>query len=132
MSSKLSFDLFATCEYAFFSDDKKLNILGIFERIYTEGLPTTQPFMCLVGILNGQAKEKVELEVKLFGPDDKEIGKKQAIRITFGDNGKNNFVIRVPVLTMTKEGSYTFKVYFKNKLIKDIKFYLELKKVIAG
>jgi hypothetical protein len=67
---------FLTADYANQTPEGKLNVLGIFDRIYSNSFPTIHPFLYVVGQLSANAAErgrKFTIQIKLLNEDGIEI-----------------------------------------------------------
>lgn len=123
-SGNFKIKTFVVCENAFFSEDKKLNIIGIFDKIFANTVPVMQPIMFLAGIIEGSNKITKKLDFKIRDDAGKEIVPGTSLSVTISDSGKANFVVKIPGLTLSKDGFYKLEVYDGSKKIGDAEFEL--------
>lgn len=107
-----------TADYANSTDNGKLNVMGIFTRIFTTDFPVLHPEMYLIIQLTAGAAEygrEIKLEVKLLDEDANEILnikdiKHQVPREKSRRIVNINQIIRLQGLVFEKAGSYEFSV----------------------
>lgn len=108
-SKKLELKSFIICDKAFFSEDKKLNIIGIFDQIFADTYPVTHPFMSLATMFEGSANQSLAIEFGILGPDKKAIVPPKKVNVVLSTTGKSNFVLNIPMLSFKEGGIYTFQ-----------------------
>ncbi len=109
---KLSLEIIALSNYADFSKDGKLSIMGIFDEIYSEKFPSTFLRSFLAFTVKGTEPDSLmSLEVEILSPKQIAILKKH-VNFKVGPNGKGNFVIQIINLELPEEGRY--KILVKN------------------
>ena len=60
------------CDYAFFDNGGKLCLIGLFQNIFTQRVPTSHTRSAFVFSVSGAENEKVTVQVKLERPDGKD------------------------------------------------------------
>ncbi len=104
------------CENAFYSDDKKLNIIGIFDRITTSGFPATHPrFSIALGISNLGPHIG---EIKIKNPDSSDLFKAPLSRETIKNVAEHtNLVINIIAPVFRVPGKYKVLVEFDGAIL---------------
>lgn len=116
-SKKLELKSFHICDKAFFSEDKKLNVIGVFDQIFADTFPITHPFMSLATLFEGPSDQSFEIEYSILGPDKKVILPEKKVNVELSHSGKSNFVLNIPMLTFQKAGNYSFQTSYKKELL---------------
>src|SRR3989344_2684656 len=101
---KLSLEFLILCDYAVISKENRLSILGIFDQIFIDNLPSQHPKMFVVGILKGEANGKHSLSMQLKDPEGKNIFPNQQMQVTLGGNGNSNFLAELNNLPLSLIG----------------------------
>lgn len=110
------------CDYASFSEGRKLNILGIFKNINAVKFPVIHPQMFIVVNITvntaGAYKEVIKF---IREEDDVEIIKPLEFNIT-ANKGNSEFGVfgQINSVKFDKDGIYKFKVYVNDNLIQEI------------
>jgi hypothetical protein len=127
--SNLKLQSFYLCENAFFSDDKKLNIIGVFDTAFSDNFPATYPLMTLAGtVIGGNPGKEVTLTVKIETPEDNPKTNEKKIPLTPSETGKYNFIVKIQSLIISKPGIYNFVVYHKQERLGETSFVVNLVK----
>lgn len=103
---KTKLELLTICDYASISQDNKLSIIGIFEQIYVQKLPSQHPQMFIVGILKGQSGKKDDLTLSITTPTGKDTIPNQTIPFSIGPNGKSNLIAGIGNMPIPEAGFY--------------------------
>lgn len=104
-------------DYAMVSQDGKLSIIGIFERLFAQKCPVTHPMMCLVLSFEADradAGKQHRLEFQLIDADG-------AVQLSFGgdmavappppgENVRFNHLVNLNNIVFKDFGYYEFKV----------------------
>lgn len=123
-------------DYANVSREGKLNILGIFDRIYTQSVPATHPQMQIIITLEterAEADREHKIEVELIDADGDKIfsigGNLKFSPPPPGEQVRINHVIQLNNLRFDRFGSYDFKILINNEIRQSIPLSIvELKK----
>lgn len=109
------------------SQEGKLNILGIFERISTQSVPATHPQMQLVMILEadrGDADKDHRMEIELLDEDGNKLfaigGSLKFGAPPLSEQIKINHAIQLNNLQFEKFGTYEFKILINNEVCKSV------------
>lgn len=112
----------AICDYAFLAQGGKLSIIGIFENVNVQQLPSVHPSMCFVlSLEDGKPGQLVEYSFNIEDPDgqivvDKSNAKAKA---EIGANGKLNLILSVIGVPIKKSGMHKVNIFagdFKDSL----------------
>ena len=114
--------LLLLADYANTTEDKKLNVMGIFTYIYSTNFPTVHPQMYVVAQLSASPAEygrKFKVRIKLLDADaTKEVVSIDGDgEVPTADNGQPavmNFVISLVNLIFEKPGNYQFSLLIDN------------------
>jgi hypothetical protein len=118
MSNNVKLRFLHVCENAFFADDKKLNIIGIFEKILASKFPAMHPiFAITLGLTGKEGVHKIFIEILTPEPDNKTLIEFERELVIKEDGGNANYVIRVVGLVFPKKGKYQIKVKTSRGLI---------------
>ncbi len=102
--------------------DNKLNILGIFEEIYTSAVPCQIPLV-LVMLLRVEPMDKGRshsIEIHIIDEDGKLVTKIEGAQIFVFDqtvylSGPAHVILNMPAFQFVKFGAHTFEVYVEGK-----------------
>ncbi len=105
---------FETCDYAMISQDGKLSIMGIFDRIFVRDLPAQHPSMCFVVVAKGEPESEHKIKLVITGPSGKKL---QEIPITIKTNteGHFNVIATLNNLPITEQGVLTVDCFDGDK-----------------
>lgn len=123
-------------DYANVSREGKLNILGIFDNIYSQSVPATHPQMQLIMRLEAdrlEADREHKVEVELIDADGNKLfsigGNLKFGPPPPGEKVRINHVIQLSNLRFDRFGSYEFKILINNEVRKEVPLAVaELKK----
>jgi hypothetical protein len=122
--TKLSADLFALCDFALTSQEGKLSLIGLFDRIFVKAIPATYSRFFLVAILRGKANSQHHLSLELLGPSGKSIFKQPTINIKFAAHGKANLITDIASLSLPEIGEYQLVLKSNQKVIARTSFFV--------
>jgi hypothetical protein len=110
--------LAVVCDYANYSADGKLNIIGVFQEVRPPGYPTVVPILYVVTSFSAspaEANTDKEVSVVLLGADGGEMGR-TVQTVTIQSSGQPgirsivNLIVMMPMLQFTTAGDYSFSV----------------------
>lgn len=104
---KLQAELVAIADHAMTGEDKKISIIGIFDKLFVRTLPTTHARMSFVVTFSGEPRTTEDLVLRVVNPSGKDEFKAD-VKINFGENGKFNFISNFEGFPFNDTGSYTF------------------------
>ncbi len=107
------------CDTAFFSEMGKLNIIGIFKKIFAKKCPATHPIFSVVASffitgLEGNIKKKIAL----FDEGNNQIG--DCVEFNLDISKKQDEINSVSTfanMTFPKFGKYNIKVFLNDNLV---------------
>jgi len=97
------------CEYAFFSEDKKVNVLGVFDGMTAESFPIIHPRFSIVIGVNGTIFNKRK-EIEILSPSGEPVISTQ-INVNLENKPKANLIINLIGVPFQVAGTY--KIVFK-------------------
>ncbi|MDI6890165.1 MAG: hypothetical protein QMC83_04395 [Thermodesulfovibrionales bacterium] len=123
-------------DYANVSQEGKLNILGIFDRINAQSVPATHPQMQLIITLEAdrvEADREHKVEIELIDEDGNKLfsigGNLKFGPPPPGEKVRLNHIMQLNNLRFDHFGSYEFKILINNMLAGEVPLsVVELKK----
>ena len=119
-------------DYANTSQDGKLNVMGVFNRILTKDFPTVHPEMRLVFRLEAQPSERgrqATIEIKLLDADANVLhhvkGRVGVPQKSLQPTIEINQILRLTGLVFKKPGDYRFDILVDGDLKANVPFTLE-------
>jgi hypothetical protein len=109
------------CDYAFRDEGRKTCIIGIFDRVFTRGVPSSHPQVALVMRLHGDAGERVPVRVEIARPTGAGLAKLQA-DVDLGQPGRSDVHMNFVGLPLPDFGTYSINVYFADELVRTALF----------
>jgi hypothetical protein len=117
--------IFLLADYANVDASNKLNIIGAFNRVYTEKVPTVVPAMYLVGKVAaglGEFGKERKYEILLHNEDGNELGK---LNGTFAfpqpdkldQTSEWNLVLAFMGLVFSEAGRYEFRLLINDAIV---------------
>jgi len=117
--------IFGLCDNAFFDQTNKLCMIGIFDRVFAQKVPTGISKVALAGeIIGAPAGQEIELKVSLVDDKGKDALKPNTIKVRPSVSGSASFVINIGVLEFKKFGEYTFKLFKGRKPLAEFPLYI--------
>jgi hypothetical protein len=105
--TKITSELIAFADYAMMADDKKLSVIGIFDKVFVRTLPASQAKMAFVVVFVGEPQTEEKVTLKIMSPSKKEEFK-APVDLKFGENGKFNFVSNFEGFPFKEVGTHSF------------------------
>ncbi len=121
--SKISTELVALADYAMTGEDKKLSVIGIFDKLFVRALPSNHARMSFVVTFLGEATTTEEVKLKVIAPSGKEDFSAD-VKLNFGENGKFNFVSNFEGFPINETGLY--KLVFVQGKTEIVSYRLEV------
>lgn len=118
--SKLKIELIAIADYTLTAEDKKLSVIGIFDKIFLKALPAAHPRLSFVVTLVGEPREEEKLVLRVTSPLGKDVFRADA-NVTLGENGKANMVSNFEGFPFESAGAYHFVLEKQGKEIASYK-----------
>lgn len=116
--------LFLVCDFANVDSDSKLNMLGVFHKIYSYEFPTTYERMYIVAKIiideNDGFSQETKAHVALTGHDGEEL---MRVPLAFAevpkkDRAATNVVVSISNLKLPKSGKHEFLLFIDGRLRK--------------
>ena len=108
--AELKLEIIALCDYADYSREGKVNLFGIFDEIYPQGLSGTYSRCFIAFTVIGQKNNhSYKIKVIVKDPQKKHI-LEQDVEATTGRNRKANFVFEVNSMQIPTKGIYTISL----------------------
>lgn len=106
--NSISTEVVALAEYAMTSEEKKLSIIGIFDRVFVRELPSSHARLSFIVTFAGMTDETKEVLLQVIKPSGAEAFHAD-VQLTFGPNGKFNFVSNFEGFPLEEAGQYVFR-----------------------
>jgi hypothetical protein len=121
----LSIKFITLCDSAFLSRENKLNLIGIFDQILTENIPSQYLKMSLVIIFFGEPNSSHSVILTITSPDTKNLLSTQ-INITLGSNGQGNFISDLGNFPLPLAGDYQITLSEDSEILSTSVFKVSL------
>lgn len=119
------------------SREGKLNILGVFDTLYSASFPVQLPQFQLVMRFRADAVEagrNYKVEIQMIDQDGKKLANLEA-GLNFGQNPsrskgmplKGDHIVTIANISFQKAGTYEFVVFINDEVRKRIPLYVEQK-----
>ncbi len=110
------------CDYAFFSEGGKLNIIGIFKEIFTKTLPLVHTEMFVVTNIFVDVEGHYKETIRLVDENGTNITK--SLEFIFSPRKKTELgvVARFNNIKFKTAGNYKVQVYLNDEIAKEIPF----------
>lgn len=106
--AEVTVELLTLCDHALTSKEGKLSIIGIFDRMFVRGVPTTFSRFFVVAILNGAPESEHQINLSIQDPQGKEVlPTPKDLKIQLGTQGRSNILTDVVNLPIPMVGEYT-------------------------
>lgn len=107
------------CDYAFLDEKRKTCMIGVFDRIFTRGVPATHHQASLAIKLVGEAKEKVEIRIDIVRPNGGALATLKGGG-ELSEAGTTELTLGLQALPLPDYGIYAFNIYIGEELDKII------------
>ena len=108
--STVKLQRFETCDYALTSQEGKLSVMGIFDRIFVQNLPTTHPTMCFVVVAQGEPKVEHKIKLVIVSPSGKKMNE-IPMQVKTNESGYFNIIANINNLPITEQGMLTIECF---------------------
>lgn len=105
------------CENAFLSIDKKISIIGVFNKILANSFPAIHPILFIITNVSGKDGTYLET-IEIIAPDETVIAKAEN-NIVVESNAHANFIARFVNLIFPVEGRYKIKISINGERLSD-------------
>ena len=107
------------CDYAFLDVNRKLCLIGIFDRILAAAVPATQHQAALALKLVGEPKEQVQLRLEVVRPTGEVLARVEGGG-ELSEAGTAELHMGMAGLPLPDFGIYAFNLYIANELVRTI------------
>lgn len=101
--------LAALADMVITSEDKKLSVIGIFDKMFVKTLPSVHPKMVFVVTLAGEPSKAQQLHLRIIPPSGKDEFAAD-VSFVFGENGKANLLSNFDMFPIKEAGTYEFRL----------------------
>jgi len=109
------------CDYAFLVEGGKLSLIGIFDRVVVNSVPTVINPFHIVAVLSSEAASETELEATIVDPEDRTVFKGKG-PISVGAGKDVNFLLGIAGFKVEKPGTYTIRLIEKGNELARLEF----------
>jgi len=124
MDKKIKTELLTLCDHAMTSQQGKLSVIGLFDRIFVTQLPSKYPRFFIVAIVSGKSGTSHEVELRVKTPTGKALLPKRSVSLKLGGNGKANVLTDVANLTFEEVGEYTIEIVTDEDQVGSTSFFV--------
>lgn len=114
--NKLHAELIAVADYAMNAEDKKLSVIGIFDKIFVKSLPSHHPRFSFIVTVSGDPLSHEDMKMKIISPTGKDAFSAD-VHVVLGENGKANLISNFEGFPITEVGRYTFALEKNGKSV---------------
>jgi hypothetical protein len=107
------------CDYAFLDENRKMCMVGIFDRIFATAVPAVHHQASCVLKLIGEPKERVHIRVDIVRPNGDVLGKIEGSG-ELSDDGTSQLNLGMRGLPLPDFGIYAFNIYMNDQFEKTI------------
>jgi hypothetical protein len=129
--NNLKLNRFETCDYAMISQDGKLSVIGIFDRIFVRTLPAQHPSMCFVVVAKGTPGSDHKIKLVITGPSGNKINE-MPINIKTNNEGHFNVIATLNNLPITEQGVLTIDCFDGDKKLGTKEVVISLAPILQG
>lgn len=120
--TRVSIETLVICDLAQITQDGKLNIIGVFERIYAQALPMRYPRFFIVGMLSGEPLSHHTVQFSIMNPRGEHIIRQYEMVTRLGYNSKANVLNDLTGTIFEDTGIYTMTMTVDNLLTRNYQF----------
>lgn len=119
--SSLRVQLITLADYFITAEDKKMSIIGIFDKIFVKELPANHRQMWLVMTLAGEVGQKETVTLRMISPSGVEELKTD-MDITISENQKANVTVNFEGFPIKETGTYIISITNQDEIIGSFPF----------
>ena len=109
------------CDLASLSNQNKLSIIGIFDRVFARALPAQYTQFTLVAILSGTQDLQETISLQVIDPQNNTTLPEKSLQVKVGNNSQVNIITTFTNFPLTSTGEYTFVLKSATKKIGETK-----------
>jgi hypothetical protein len=114
--------LLELCDLVSISQDNKLSIIGIFDKIVVNTLPTIHPKMSVVAVISGETDSTHQVTLLVKDPTSAKKIVENTVQAKLGAGGRTNIMIDLVSFPLETAGEYTIEILSDNKFLGKRKF----------
>ncbi len=120
-------DLLVICDHALFSQDKKLSIIGIFDRLFVKSVPANHAKMVIAASIVGKNDSDCTVSLEFISPSGKNlVGIKPIfMNVRLGANGKGNLISEIVGFPVSEVGEYKVRMLINGESLREIPLYVQ-------
>lgn len=124
MAKKIKTELVTLCDYAMTSQQGKLSILGLFDRIFVTQVPSKYPRFFIVAIVTGEPNTGQEISLAIQNPSGSDLLPSRSLKLNLGGNGKANIITDIANLTLSEVGEYKILIKSEDISVAETSFFV--------
>lgn len=113
--NKIQLKTVLLCDSTILDQNRKISLLGIFDRIYADKYPAAHPLFELFTLWEGEDGE-YQQKVVVKTPDDIKLLETDWLKFKIENKGKAQVVNKFINVVLPKEGEYKIEIYIDNDL----------------
>lgn len=110
MKKTLTVDLLALCDFALVSQEGKLSLVGMFDRMFVSQLPTTYARFFIVMAVSGKPRSNETVMLRLKAPSGTLVLPEKELTFAIGEGGTANMITDVINLPLTEVGEHSLSL----------------------
>jgi hypothetical protein len=107
------------CDYAFQDSGRKTCLIGIFDRVFAQSVPTTLNRSSLAAKIVGEPKETAQLKIEIVRPTGGVLATLGG-PVELGENGVVEVQMAIQGLPLPDWGPYAFNIHIGDDLAKTL------------
>ncbi|HSW89250.1 MAG TPA: hypothetical protein VLH19_00050 [Patescibacteria group bacterium] len=109
IQSSLTLQFITLADYIITAEDKKMSVIGMFDKVFVRELPAVHRQMWLAVGLVGKSGEQKMLSLRVLAPSGSEEVKTE-LQFTIGDNGKSTLTVNFDGFPIKETGIFTIQL----------------------
>ena len=109
------------CDYAFLDVGRKICLIGVFDRIFTNAVPSTHHQSALAMKFVGDPSEHIVFRIEIVRPTGGQLIKFEGT-VDLGDTGTSEMQFGIAGLPIPDFGLYSFNIFIADALAKTVGF----------
>lgn len=121
-----SVELLTICDFAQVSQENKLSIIGIFDRIYASAFPTIYSRFFVVALIEASTYQEIGVEITVTSPLSKMVIPPFHMKTKIAASGRANILVDLAGITFEEAGEYLVTLRINGNISKKIPLYITL------
>ncbi len=118
-------DWILLCDHSFRDENKKVCLLGIFDRIRVINVPTTHQSMALAFKVTGESGEKISARIEILRPSGHSQLAEAKLDIVLSQDGNATINVNMNRAPLPDLGVYAINLYFGDEQADTLPFVVE-------